>query len=76
MEAETSTLYADTIKLDIAEIEAGLTNHTTTPYAKKESAEIETALKDILKPANILHSIIPVVTEINVPMHTLLVEVV
>ena len=57
MEAETSTLNADTIKLDIAEKEAGVINHTTTPYAKKESAETETALKDIKKPANIVQSI-------------------
>ena len=40
MEAKTTYLYADTIKLAIAEIEAGVTDHTATPYANKESAEI------------------------------------
>ena len=75
MEAKTAYLYADTIQLAIAEIEAGVTNHTTTPHANKESAETETVLKGIPKPTNIFQNIIPVVLKISVPMPALLAEV-
>ena len=61
-------MNADTIKLAISEIEAGVTDHTTAPDANTESAETETVLKGIQRPANILQNIIPVGTKISMPM--------
>ena len=72
---KTVSLCADIIKLPIAETEAGVTDHTSTPFANKESAETETVMKDIQRPANILWNTPPVFTKISVPMHTLLTEV-
>ena len=45
------------------------------PFVNKESAETETVMKDIQRPANILQNTPPVVTKISVPMHTLLTDV-
>ena len=70
------SLCADIIKLAIAETEAGVTDHTSRPFANKESAETENVMKDIQRPASILRNTPPVVTKISVPMQTLLKEVV
>ena len=54
MEVKTASLCADIIKLAIAETEDGVTDHTSTPFANKESAETEIVMKGIQRPANIL----------------------
>ena len=76
MGMKTVYLCTDIIKLAIAKTEAGVTDHTSTPFANKESAETEIVMKGIQRPANILRNTPPVVTQISVPMHTLLTEVV
>ena len=76
MEAKTSSLYANTTRQVIAKMEDSVTNHITTPHAKREFVETTIAFKDIQKHANISQIIIHVLTKINVPMHTIEAKVI